>query len=92
VERKRLQGKTTYVHYYHCNSKCGLRYNAKLVNEKFIELLKNYKLNPAVIDLYETLITQTYEIETGNGKAEVVLYKKQLTDLIIKSILLVNYC
>jgi len=72
------KGKTKYFHYYHCNSKCGVRYNAKIVNDKFIELLKKYALDPAVCELYKTLIIQVYEQEVNQGGTELTFIKSQL--------------
>lgn len=74
------KGKTRYVHYYHCNSKCGVRFNAKHTNDKFTEMLKEYSLNPAVRELYKVLIMQTYETAVGQGRNEIGVYKKQLED------------
>ncbi|WP_144915247.1 recombinase family protein [Mucilaginibacter frigoritolerans] len=74
------KGKTKYFHYYHCNSKCGVRFNAKTVNDKFIDLLKKHALNPAVCDLYKALIIEAYEQEVGQGKSELISYKKQLSE------------
>jgi site-specific DNA recombinase len=70
------KGKTTYVHYYHCNSKCGARFNAKLVNDKFIQLLKKHAIDPAVCELYKALITEAYEEAVGQGRSEISIYKK----------------
>ncbi|MCQ6956984.1 recombinase family protein [Mucilaginibacter aquariorum] len=72
------KGKTKYFHYYHCNSKCGARFNAKLVNEKFIEMLNKYSIEPAVCDLYKALIAEAYDFSLGQGRSEVSNYKKQL--------------
>lgn len=74
------KGKTRYIHYYHCNSKCGVRFNAKFTNGKFVEMLKGYSLNPAVVPLYRVIITQTYDTVIGEGRNEVSAYKKQLND------------
>jgi site-specific DNA recombinase len=74
------KGKTTYVYYYHCSSQCGTRFNAKIVNEKFITLLKRYTLNSGVTDLYKELIIRAYEDEVGQGQSDLKFYKKQLIE------------
>ena len=72
------KGKTKYVHYYHCNSKCGSRFNAKMTNDKFVDLLKKHAINPTVCKLYKELINLEYEIAISQGKNELSSYKKQL--------------
>ena len=74
------KGKTKYFHYYHCNSKCGIRFNANVTNDKFLDLLKKHAINPSVCELYKDLINQEYEIAIGEGKSELSSYKKQLID------------
>jgi site-specific DNA recombinase len=74
------KGKSKYFHYYHCSSQCSVRFNANIVNEKFIELLKMYSLDPAVCDLYEASIIQAYEEEVSYGKSELNNYKRQLNE------------
>jgi site-specific DNA recombinase len=74
------KGKTKYFHYYHCNSKCGIRFNANVTNDKFLDLLKKHAINPSVCELYKELINQEYEIAIGEGKSELSSYKKQLID------------
>lgn len=74
------KGKTKYIHYYHCNSKFGARFNSNLVNEKFIDLLKKHQIEPAVCEVYKALIVEAYEAAVGQGKGDISLYKKQLSD------------
>lgn len=44
------KGCKRHYHYYHCFAKCGIRFNADLVNQKFEEDLKKYTIDPALID------------------------------------------
>ncbi len=75
------KGCRQYYYYYHCFSKCGVRFNAREVNQKFEEELAKYVLNPAVLNLYKAVITEAYETATGKEKNDVVLLKKQLHDV-----------
>ncbi|WP_245235085.1 recombinase family protein [Pedobacter borealis] len=46
------KGYSKHYHYYHCFSKCGVRYNAEKVNKFFVEELKNILvLENRLIDL-----------------------------------------
>ena len=47
------KGCRQYYYYCHCFSKCGVRYNAKMVNKEFESELKKYALDPAVLPLYK---------------------------------------
>ncbi|MBD1385938.1 recombinase family protein [Mucilaginibacter rigui] len=74
------KGCTRYYHYYHCFTKCGVRFNAKIVNEAFEAHLSKYALDPAVLALYKKIITDVYEEALGEGKGDMTLYKRQLND------------
>jgi len=39
------KGRNTHVAYYHCNSPCKIRFNAKQLNTHFLEELRLFKLN-----------------------------------------------
>jgi site-specific DNA recombinase len=74
------KGCRRYYHYYHCFTKCGVRFNAKIVNDAFEQQLEKYALNPAVIGLYKKIITDTYGETVNEGKGDLALYKRQLND------------
>ncbi|RCH53623.1 recombinase family protein [Mucilaginibacter hurinus] len=74
------KGCRQYYHYYHCFSKCGVRFNAKLVNAEFEKNLKKHAIDPGVIPLYKSILTEVYDNAIGTGKADVVLYKQQLNE------------
>jgi hypothetical protein len=62
------KGCRQYYHYYHCFSKCGIRFNAKLVNAEFEKDLKRHAIDSAVVPLYKTIITEVYENAVGVEK------------------------
>ncbi len=74
------KGCRQYYHYYHCFPKCGIRFNAQTVNEKFEEQLSRFTINPAHVEIYKELIKNLYEKSTLQEKSENMMYKKQLSD------------
>ena len=78
------KGCKQYYYYYHCFPKCGTRFNARAVNDKFIEQLRHYVINPAIITLYKTVLLQIYEQATGDQNNNVGHLKKQLNDYHVK--------
>ena len=75
------KGCRQYYHYYHCNSSCGFRANAKKVNDLFADELRCFSLEPAVIPLYEDVVRDVFEQETGSFKRDVKLIIQQINDL-----------
>ncbi|WP_090647988.1 recombinase family protein [Mucilaginibacter sp. OK283] len=78
------KGKNQYYHYYHCNSTCGVRFNAKTTNDKFLDLLKKHSIDPGTGYLYKELIVEAYETESGHDKKLFAHLKKQLMEYNIK--------
>lgn len=75
------KGCRQYYHYYHCTSSCGFRANAKKVNELFVEELRYFSLEPAVKNLYEDVIRDIFEQETGSYKRDVKVILQQINDI-----------
>ena len=73
------KGSTKYYHYYHCFSKCGIRFSAQVVNEKFEEQIGRFTVNPAHIEIYTEIIKELYEKSTFQEKSETSLFKRQIT-------------
>ena len=72
------KGKLKHYYYYHCDSACGVRYNAVEANKLFLKLLRSWMLNPAAVELLKLVISSVYKSRTKNefnAKAQV------LTDL-----------
>lgn len=74
------KGCRQYYHYYHCFTKYGIRFNAKVVNAEFEKELKRYSLDPAVIKLYKSIITEVYEEAAGEHKTSLDSYRRQLNE------------
>lgn len=63
------KGRTQYYHYYHCSSlACGCRQKAELVNELFVQMIKEYSLDPSVAELFKQVIMEIYRDECSTGK------------------------
>ncbi|WPV01913.1 recombinase family protein [Mucilaginibacter sp. cycad4] len=67
------KGKTQWYFYYHCQSSCGYRMNAQVVNEEFIEHLKYFSPEPAMTEVYAEVVDFHYHLKMKDGG----LYKKQ---------------
>ena len=75
------KGCRQYYHYYHCTSSCGFRVNANKVNDLFIDELKRFSLEPAVAGLYEEVVRDVFEQETGTYKRDVKTITQQINEL-----------
>ncbi|HEY4325740.1 MAG TPA: recombinase family protein [Mucilaginibacter sp.] len=72
------KGCTRHYHYYHCFAKCGVRFNANLVNREFENELRKYAINPAMLDLYKQILTDVFEQTIGGRNNELSVCRKQL--------------
>jgi hypothetical protein len=59
-----------YYPYYHCIAICGVRLKASTANEKFIDLLTGFKLDPRVNKLLEIIIEAVIENSSSANKTE----------------------
>jgi site-specific DNA recombinase len=69
------KGKHKHYYYYHCDSSCGVRYNAEETNKLFLKLLKSWVINPAAVELLKMVISSVYKTRTKtefNAKAQVM--------------------
>ncbi len=64
------KGKRGHVVYYHCTSKCGIRYNAKKANDAFIEELMQFVPRNGYPELFVELITNSYNNQTKSLREE----------------------
>ncbi len=78
------KGCRQYYYYYHCFPTCGIRFNAKSVNKKFLEQLREFIINPAVLNLYKAILIEVYERTTGEEKNSISVLRKQLNDYHIR--------
>jgi site-specific DNA recombinase len=76
-DRKMLTGsksKGKYRHYYYYHCDCGVRYNAEVANQIFVEQLKEYRINPIATELFRVVTTKVYKSRTQrdlSGKREI---------------------
>jgi site-specific DNA recombinase len=69
------KGQYQHYYYYHCDSACGVRYNAVETNKKFLELLQTWVLNPAAVELFRLVISSVYKNRTrkdSNAKTDIL--------------------
>lgn len=55
------RGRNGYHHYYHCQSSCGFRYNASVVNMAFVRHLKKFVPRPGMTELFYEAICDIYK-------------------------------
>ncbi len=75
------KGHTKYYSYYHCFLGCNFRRRADEINEQFIYELKKYIPNPDMIDIYKTVIQQTWEGKTAHLFHDKKQLVKQIKEL-----------
>lgn len=57
------KGRKQYYHYYHCTSKCGVRFKADDVNNAFVKQLARFKPKSEFIGVIKTIFSQLFEKE-----------------------------
>lgn len=72
------RGRKNLYSYYHCNSKCGVRFSADYANEKFIQQLQTWKPHPAVQVLYKVIIEEVYLQEQKNRNADIKKIREEM--------------
>ncbi|QPH40509.1 recombinase family protein [Pedobacter endophyticus] len=58
-------GRKPRTYYYHCTSKCGLRFRANFANEKFIEQIQNVFVDKEVIRLFIKMMIKAHTSQVG---------------------------
>ncbi|WP_457270360.1 recombinase family protein [Pedobacter sp. UYEF25] len=64
------KGRTKYYFYYHCNSICGYRISATMLNKAFIKDIEKYKPLAGMEDVYVSFIHYYYK-ERMSGKNDL---------------------
>ncbi|WP_198293523.1 recombinase family protein [Algoriphagus resistens] len=54
------KGRNQYYYYYHCTSKCGIRFRAKDVNESFQKFLSGFTPKKGMLELFEKLFNEAF--------------------------------
>jgi len=78
------KGCTRHYHYYHCFAKCGIRFNAEVVNNKFKDELRKYTIDPSLVELYKHILIDIYEQTVGSRDNELTSCRKQLKGFVEK--------
>lgn len=74
------KGRTAYYNYYHCTASCGWRYKAEHVHDLFIQELRKYKPQPAMLQLYKQVILDVYNSQIGDVKNEKKLLLREINE------------
>lgn len=78
------RGRSQYYDYYHCDSSCGVRYKADLLNEGFIQEIQKWKPHPAVQQLYKLILQDVYTQQNKLQQQELNTIKLQLQQLTVR--------
>ena len=74
------KGKTKWYHYYHCVSPCNYRCQAKILNENFVKMLKEYSPVPAMKEIYAEVLEYQFKEKMKGSE----LMKRKLKESIIQ--------
>lgn len=55
------KGKYQVYYYYHCQSPCNFRFRSDAVNSAFVNELKKFKPQEAILELYKNVIVNAYK-------------------------------
>ncbi|GAA3964881.1 recombinase family protein [Pedobacter ginsengiterrae] len=74
------KGRTQYSSYYHCSSKCGVRYRAHDVNEAFSVELMNYLPKRGYAEVFVETINDAYQNQIGSILDDRKSYISQINE------------
>jgi site-specific DNA recombinase len=57
--------------YYHCSRGCGERFRANIANDKFVDLLREFKPREDMRDLYKTILDELLQEFKTDGKGNL---------------------
>ena len=75
------KGRSRYYYYYHCNAPCKARYKSEDAHDQFYGLLSAIKPSPAVLALFEELLTRELQQVQKDGKKRLKEIYKQTIEL-----------
>jgi len=75
------KGRSSYSHYYHCNSKCGIRFKALDVNEKFSSELKKFIPKPGMADIYAEVVNDLFKKNSSSNNIEIQKLNTRVSEL-----------
>ncbi|MDB5157577.1 MAG: recombinase family protein, partial [Mucilaginibacter sp.] len=75
------QGRYKKYAYYHCSEGCRIRFNANLINSNYENKIREFKLSPAVVELFN-MILEDVNVNTmrEDHLREKRLLEKQIAD------------
>jgi site-specific DNA recombinase len=82
------KGRKMKYYYYHCNSTCGVRYRADLVNDEFIRELRKYAPHPAALELHKNVIKEAYDFQVKDqreNRKKTILQVSELNNRVTKA-------
>jgi len=65
------KGRSARYYYYHCVSKCGIRFKAEEANQLFTKELKKYIPKPGMVEAYKHVLNTAYKAHTQTQRDEV---------------------
>ncbi len=78
------KGRSKGYLYYHCQKGCKQRVRAEEANQAFLTYLKSFQPFPEVVDLYLTILEDTFRLKEGDIKDQCRQLKQQCQELEVK--------
>ena len=72
------KGCRQYYHYYHCNSSCGIRFNATKVNKAVVDEIRKYVIPVPNLQLFKEVILSVLKAKTSSQRNDIQQLKSQL--------------
>jgi site-specific DNA recombinase len=77
------KGRTQYYFYYHCSTKCGWRHKSEVVNDAFMDQIKEYMVRPGMSEIIRlSFIEKFYDdvSQKKDGRKEIVTQINKLAE------------
>ncbi|WP_081907315.1 recombinase family protein [Flavobacterium gilvum] len=74
-------GNGGYYFYYHCKSKCGVRYKRDDVHSKLLELIRGISFNKGMGSLYKSVLRDYLKEDVERVKKEAVRFEQELKSI-----------
>jgi site-specific DNA recombinase len=78
ITGSKSKGNGGYYHYYHCTSKCGVRYKRDEVHSLLSELIKGISFNKGAKSLYKAVLENYLKKDNENVTMHVMRFQKEL--------------
>ncbi len=70
-----------YHYYYHCNSKCGTRYRADIVNGKFELMLQQIQAPENLVKMYKEILVQRFSLRNSETTKRLKYIRTQIDSI-----------